>query len=285
MSLPSFSFPPWLVIGGSFFYGLIIGSFLNVVIHRVPRGESIVSPRSHCPACGHPIAWYENIPLASYLVLGRRCRACKASISPRYFAVELLTGLIFAGLAAAFGFQWALAKYAVFAAMMIALMFIDLNKRLLPDAITLPGMAAGLIFAFLLPVSDGTAALLARWWPSLFEFPRLVSVLDALLGAIAGAGLLWIVAEVYWRVRHQEGLGFGDVKLMAMVGIFLGVKLALLTIFLGSAVGSIIGGSFMWLQGKDPRYELPFGTFLGLTALFSAVWGKEIVTWYLSLGF
>lgn len=269
----------------TFLFGLTIGSFLNVVIHRVPRGESIVRPRSRCPHCGHWIAWYENIPLASYLALGGRCRSCGALISPRYFVVELLTGVVFAVLAAVFGFEPPFVKFGLFAALTIALMFIDLEERLLPDALTFPGMAAGLVFSVALPVNDGSAALLARLAGLGEPSPRLLSLADALLGGLAGAGVLWLVAEGYRRVRRQEGLGFGDVKMMGLVGIFLGLKLALLTIFLGSLVGTLIGGSYMLVRGKDSKYELPFGTFLGLTALFSALWGKEIVRWYLSLSF
>lgn len=262
-----------------------MGSFLNVVIHRVPRGESIVTPRSHCPNCGHPIAWYENIPLASYLALRGRCTACRARISPRYFIVELLTGVMFAVLAAWFGFNPLFVKFALFGSLMIALILIDLDVRLLPDALTFPGMAAGLVFSLVVAVNDGSAAVLARRLGFSEEPSRLLSLADALVGGLAGAGLLWLIAEGYWRIRHQEGMGFGDAKLMGLVGIFLGLKLALLTIFLGSLAGSVIGGSYMLLRGKDSKYELPFGTFLGLTALFSALWGKEIVHWYLSLAF
>ncbi len=268
----------------AFPFGLIIGSFLNVVIHRVPRGESVVTPRSHCPHCNHQIAWYENIPLASYLALGGKCRKCAARISPRYFLVELLAGAMFAALAALFGFEPPFFKYALFGSLMIALTFIDLHDRLLPDALTFPGMAAGLALSLVVPLHDGTAALLARLL-DVYPPEPLVSLADALLGGAAGAGLLGFVAAAYKAVRHQEGLGFGDVKLMALVGIFLGIKLALLTIFLGSLLGAVIGGSYMLVAGKDSRYELPFGTFLGIMALFSALWGKEIVHWYLSLTF
>jgi leader peptidase (prepilin peptidase)/N-methyltransferase len=270
------------VVGGAFVYGLIIGSFLNVVIHRVPRGESIVTPRSRCPDCGHPIPWYENIPILSYLALGGRCRACRQPISPRYAAVELLTGLVFAGLISYLHWSLPFLKYMVFAALMIALAFIDLEQRLLPDVLTLPGIAAGLALSLLVPVGDGMAAFLLRL-PA--AWPRLSSFADSLLGAIVAAGLLWLVGELYFRLRRAEGLGFGDVKLMALVGAFLGIKLALLTIFLGSIAGSLIGGAVIWARRKGRAYELPFGTFLGFMALFAAVWGKEIVRWYLSRAF
>jgi leader peptidase (prepilin peptidase)/N-methyltransferase len=266
----------------AFLFGLIIGSFLNVVIHRVPRGESIVTPRSHCPSCNHQIPWYENVPLVSYLALRGRCRQCGIRISFRYFVVESLTGVAFALLAAVFGAGLLFAKYAVFAALMIALMVIDLDARLLPDVITFPGMAAGLAFSLIVEVNDGSMRLLAR----LFQYPDapalLLSPADALLGGLFGAGLLWFLREAFWRLRHREGLGFGDVKLMALVGFFLGLKLTMLTILLGSLAGSVIGGGYMLLSGKDRKYELPFGTFLGAMALLCALWGKGIVHWYLS---
>ena len=269
----------------AFLFGLVIGSFLNVVIHRVPRGESVVAPRSRCPHCGHQIAWYENIPLASYLALRGRCSSCWVPVSVRYFMVELLTGAVFAVLAAVFGFGLPFLKYALFASLTIALMFIDLADRLLPDVLTFPGMAAGLVFSLLVPVGDGSAAALLRVAGLRPDSLRLLSLADALLGGLVGAGVLWFVAEAYKRLRHREGLGFGDVKLMALVGTFLGPALALLTIFLGSLLGTVIGGSYILLGGKDSQYELPFGTFLGLMALFSAMWGREIVHWYLFLSF
>jgi leader peptidase (prepilin peptidase)/N-methyltransferase len=266
----------------AFLFGLIIGSFLNVVIYRVPRGESIVRPRSHCPGCARQIDWYDNIPLLSYVLLRGRCRHCRAPISPRYFVVELLTGMVFATLAAVLGPGPLFMKYAVFAALMIALMVIDLNERLLPDVLTFPGMAVGLAFAPFVPIDDGSIHVLARLFGHVDLPLRLASLGDALLGGLLAAGLLWFLREAFWRLRHREGLGFGDVKLMALVGFFLGLKLSLLTIFLGSLAGSLIGGGYMMLSGKDRRYELPFGTFLGVMALFCALWGRGIVQWYLS---
>ncbi len=267
--------------GIAFLFGLVIGSFLNVCVYRIPKGESVVSPRSRCPACGHKIPWYENIPLLSYLVLRRRCSACGASISPQYFLVELASGLLFAGLAFNFGPGAELLKYAFFGSLLVALMIIDWRDRLLPDRLTFLGLLIGVAFSAVVLVNDGSAAALTRRlgaWP-----PRLLSVLDALVGAATGAFLLWLVREAYFRWKKVEGMGFGDLKLMAMIGAFLGAKLALLTIFLGSALGSLLGGAFILIfRNRDTRYELPFGTFLGATALVSALWGKEIVRWYLS---
>lgn len=274
------SYPEIVFPAVAFLFGLLIGSFLNVCIFRLPRGESVVAPRSHCPACGHWISWYENIPLASYVALRGRCRACGARIAPQYFLVELLTGLLFAASAALFGFTIEFFKFAVFGSLMIALTIIDLRDRLLPDPLTMAGLLLGVVFSALVPLNDGSAAALTRAlgeWP-----PRMLSVLDALLGAAAGAATLALVREAYFRWRKVEGMGFGDLKLMAAVGAFLGPKLALFTIFLGSLAGSLLGGIFILVfRNRDTRYELPFGTFLGAMALFSALWGKEIVHWYL----
>ena len=265
----------------AFLFGLVIGSFLNVCIYRIPKGESVVAPRSRCPACGHPLPWYENIPLVSYLALRARCSACGMRISPQYFVVELLTGLLFAVLAANFGLGAELLKYAVFGSLMIALMIIDLRDRLLPDRLTFSGLLLGVGFSAVVMLQDGSAAALTSplgEWP-----PRLLSMFDALLGASAGAATLWIVREGYFRWRKVEGMGFGDLKLIAMIGAFLGPQLALLTIFFGSLAGSLLGGAFILIfRHRDTRYELPFGTFLGATGLFSALWGKEIVRWYLA---
>lgn len=265
----------------SFVFGLLVGSFLNVCIYRLPKGESIVTPRSHCPQCGHGITWYENIPLLSYLVLRGRCRACGGRISPQYFLVELSTGLMFAGLAVFFGPTLELAKYAVFGSLMLALTIIDLRVRELSDELTFAGLVLGVASSAVVMLGDGSAALLTR---PLGQWPEpLLSILDSLLGAAAGSAVLWLVREGYFRWRKVEGMGFGDLKLMAAIGAFLGLKLALLTIFLGSLAGSLLGGAFILLfRGRDTRYELPFGSFLGAVALFSALWGKEIVRWYLS---
>ena len=268
---------PWL----AFVFGLLIGSFLNVCICRLPKGESIVTPRSRCPQCWHGIPWYENIPLLSYLVLRGRCRACGVRISRQYFVVELLTGLLFAGLAAYFGPTLELLKYAVFGSLMLALTVIDLRERILSDELTFAGLVLGVAFSAVVMLGDGSAQLLTG---RLGDLPApLLSILDALLGAAVGSAALWLVREAYFLWRKVEGMGFGDLKLMAAIGAFLGPKLTLLTIFLGSLAGSLLGGAFILLyRNRDTRYELPFGSFLGAMALFSALWGKEIVRWYLS---
>ncbi len=267
-------------------FGLLIGSFLNVCIVRLPKEESVVTPRSHCPKCGHMIAWYENIPVFSFLFLRGRCRGCGEPISWLYPIIEFLNGAMFLFLALMFGPSMEFLKYAVFGALMLALVVTDFRERILPDELTFVGIAAGAGFSLLTPVGDGTAAWItqaftrngfATPWP-----PIMVSALDSLLGAIAGAATLWCVREGYYLWRGVEGMGFGDLKLMAAVGAFVGLKVTLLTIFLGSVLGSILGGGFIFLsRGRDTAYELPFGTFLGVAAIFGALWGKEVVHWYL----
>lgn len=266
-----------------FLFGLCLGSFLNVCIHRLPQGESVVRPRSRCPRCGHPIAARDNIPLASYLLLGGRCRHCRARISPVYPLVELLTGVVVLLVFLRFGLSPAGLKALLLAAAVVVLFFTDLAERLLPDAVTYPGIVAGLLFAFWVPLEDGTAALLARPlgagpWPLLA-----LSLADALLGALLGAGLLFALGEVWYRLRRVEAMGLGDVKMMAMVGLFFGVKLTLLTLLLGSLIGSLVGGLFIVLARKSSQYELPLGTFLALAALVALFWGRPLIAAYLGL--
>ncbi len=261
----------------------VLGSFLNVCISRLPRGESIVLPASHCPRCQRAIAAYDNIPLVSYLLLRGRCRYCHAAISPLYPAVELLTGLVFLHIYLRFDFSPPALKAALLASALIVLVFTDLRDRLLPDVITLPGIAAGLLFAFWLPVQDGTAAFLLRrlsgWEPSALA----LSLLEALLGALVGAGLLFGLGELWYRLRKVEAMGLGDVKMMAMVGLFFGLKLTVLTLLLGSLAGSLIGGVYILLARKGTQYELPLGTFLGLAALIALFWGQLLMAAYLEL--
>lgn len=280
--IPPSPFLLWLVIITLFAFGLIIGSFLNVCIYRLPRGESVVLPRSHCPGCNHLIAAYDNIPLLSYLLLRGKCRYCQIRISPVYFFVELSTGLLFLFLYSIFGLTALLAKFAVFGAMMVVLTVTDWQTRLLPDRVTLPGMVVGLLFSQITPVGDGAGLLLARV-AGMEGIPwRMVSLLDSLSGAVAGGGLLYLLGEAYFRLRHKEGMGLGDVKMMAMAGFFLGPKLVLVTIWLASIGGALLGGSFILLSRKDWKaFEIPFGSFLGISALAMAVWGKELLYWYL----
>jgi leader peptidase (prepilin peptidase) / N-methyltransferase len=259
-------------------FGLLIGSFLNVCIHRWPRNRSVVKPRSHCVRCRKPIAWYDNIPVVSYIVLGGRCRYCRKSISWRYPLVELLTGGLFFVIVLQMGATPVALKMCTFSAIMVALIFCDLEKRILPDQFTIGGMLIGLAFAFFVPVPDIMAKTL-YWLLTREELPASVqSPAESALGAFMPAMLLWGGGWLYFKIRHREGLGFGDVKLVAMAGSFLGLQGALLTLILGSISGSVIGYGYIKLTGKDPStYELPFGTFLGAAGLAAAVAGQRLL--------
>ncbi|MCI0402413.1 MAG: prepilin peptidase [Acidobacteria bacterium] len=265
-----------------FIFGLCVGSFLNVCIHRLPKSQSVVTPRSRCPGCGRPIAAWDNVPLLSYLLLRGRCRNCRVPISIQYPLVELLTGLSALMVYVRFDMSVAGLKAMLLACALLVLIVTDLRERLLPDRITFPGMAVGLLFALWIPVGDGLAALLARWLG--FMLPPLAASLgDALLGAALGAGILFGLGELWLRLRGVEAMGMGDVKMMAMVGLFFGPKLTMLTLLLGSLGGSILGSLFILLARKDTRYELPFGTFLGAAALVALFWGEQLISAYLTL--
>jgi leader peptidase (prepilin peptidase)/N-methyltransferase len=269
-----------VILIGIFVFGLLIGSFLNVCILRIPREESIVLPASHCNACGATLKPYDNIPVVSWLILGGRCRKCKMGISPMYPLVELVTGLLFAGCYLAFGLTADALKWAVFAALLVVLTVTDLRERILPDKVNFLGLAAGLLLSLFTKPIDGTAAWLAS---RLFDFPPPTPVLsfaDALIGAGVASGLLWLVAEGYFRLRGREGMGLGDVKMMAMAGAFLGVQRALLTILVGSLLGSLIGGAVIALWRKGREFELPFGTFLGVGAMLVVFFGSATLAWY-----
>jgi leader peptidase (prepilin peptidase)/N-methyltransferase len=266
-----------------FLFGLVIGSFLNVCILRIPGGKSIVLPASACPKCAAPIRPYDNIPVISYLLLHGKCRACKTPISPMYPLVESLTGLLFLACYLAFGLTIETLKWAVFSAIMIVLVFTDLRERLLPDLVNYTGLALGLALSFFTKPTDGTALWLAN---HIFDFPPPAPVLsfaDAIFGAALGSSLLWLVSEAYFRLRGHEGMGLGDVKMMLMAGAFLGAKRTLLTIMAGSLLGSVLGVAVILARRKDADYELPFGTFLGMAALLVVFFGTPVVNWYQSL--
>ena len=239
--------------------GLLIGSFLNVCIYRMPRDLSIVRPRSFCPACEKPIAWFDNVPLASYLMLGGRCRKCGARIAIRYPIVELLTGILFAVSVAKLGVGLPALKWCLFGALMVVLAFADLEERILPEAFTLGGAVAGILLAAWVWVQPGFVHLLLASRYS----ERWLSVGESVLGALVASGMMWLVRAAYFAVRHKEGLGLGDVSMLAMMGAFLGLQGALLALVLGSVAGSVIGLVFIMVAKKDASsYELPFGTFL-----------------------
>ena len=268
---------------GVFLFGLIIGSFLNVCILRIPADKSIVAPASSCTKCGKAIAPYDNIPVLSWLFLGGKCRNCKTKISAMYPAVEFLTGLLFLGCYLFFGLTVDALKWAVFAALLVVLTITDLRERILPDEVNFFGLGAGLLFSFFTKSLDGTALWLANRW---FEFPpppMALSFADAALGALAGSGLLWIVMEGYLRIRGREGMGLGDVKMMAAVGAFLGLKRTIMTVLVGSLLGSVIGIALIAISKKGRDYELPFGTFLGAGALLVVFFGTPALHWYEAL--
>jgi leader peptidase (prepilin peptidase)/N-methyltransferase len=253
---------PWLLPAFAAVLGLVWGSFTNVVIHRLPLGESIVSPRSRCPGCRNLVASYDNIPVLSFIVLRGRCRHCAARISFRYPAIELAIG---AASLLSFLRHGPSLEYVVefaFVTATVALIFIDFDHQILPDTITLSGLVLGLALA----------------WPR-----EAITVVDALAGVALGGGLLFAVSELYFRVKKVEGMGFGDVKMMAMVGAFLGWRGVLLTLFLGSFTGSIVGLAVIGLSGGDMKTKLPFGTFLGMGAIATVYAGPPIITWYSAL--
>lgn len=241
--------------------GLAVGSFLNVCIHRVPAKKSVVSPGSACPGCGYELRWYDNVPVLSYVLLGGRCRSCRARISLRYPVVELITMGVFIWHYAAFGLTPLLVPRLIFACALVVLFAIDLEHHLLPDAITLPGIVAGLIFSIAFP-------------------PGLAS---SLIGALVGGGVLWLIGEAYYRVTGHEGMGGGDVKMLAMIGAFIGWKSVLVTLVFSSVLGSVLGLLVIVTRRGDMKYALPYGTFLALGALAASLYGERIAAWYVGL--
>jgi leader peptidase (prepilin peptidase)/N-methyltransferase len=265
----------------AFLAGLLIGSFLNVCIYRLPRDLSVVRPRSYCPACEKQIAWYDNIPVASYLMLGGRCRHCKAKIPLRYLLVELGTAAAFAICVIALGPTLAALKYAVFSAILIMLLASDLEERILPDEFTLGGAVVGIVFAAVVPIDAGIVTFLLSSALGL----RMASVAEALVSAWIAGGAIWFVGWLYEKIRHREGMGFGDVKMIAMIGAFLGFQETLLTLILASVLGSVTGVAYVLITKKDmSTYELPFGSFIGLAGLVVALWGHVVRPWVFGAG-
>lgn len=253
-----------LIIGFvSFCAGLCIGSFLNVCISRLPQGLSIVHPGSRCPKCGTHIRFYDNIPVLSYLVLGAKCRSCGNSISVRYPAIELLTGAMACGIVLKYGLTFSALIYFLFIAALIVVAFIDLDHRIIPDSISLPGVAAGLLASLVLPQITWT---------------------DSLIGTLAGGGSLFAVAMGYYLVTGKEGMGGGDIKLLAMIGAFTGWQGVAFTIFAASATGTAVGLVLMASAGKNLKFAVPFGPFLSLGAVVYIFFGQAIIHWYL-MGF
>jgi len=313
---------PWLaelivdpiLASAIFVFGLTFGSFLNVCIYRIPRGLSVTKPRSHCPNCDNPIKFYDNIPVLSWLILRGRCRHCAARISARYMVVELLTGFLLVLCYAKLGFTLAALKCSTFAFLLLGLIFSDAETKLLPDKLTLPGFGLGLLFSLFVPVND----LATQLMPGMLSLPlssavswHLFSFADALLGAAVGASFIYGAGEIYRHWRGVEGMGFGDVKLMAMVGAFLGLRLTVFTLFAATLAGSLFGvGTIFVVWSKRTRrrilrhhenagdasrrawqsaamvyrhYQMPFGVFLGTMALVVFFFGNEFLRWYWGL--
>jgi leader peptidase (prepilin peptidase)/N-methyltransferase len=239
--------------------GLAVGSFLNVCIYRLPRHESLSFPASHCTSCDRPLAWFENIPVAGWLALKGRCRTCHASISAMYPIVEAITGVAFVAGYLIYGWTPLLAARLLFACAMIVLFAIDLRHHILPNIITVPGIVVGFVLSIFLPPG----------WQS------------SSIGIVAGGGILFAIAEAYYRLRGVEGLGMGDVKMLAMIGAFLGWQLMLLTLVLASFTGALVGIVVLGSGRGGMQFALPFGTFLAVGALVAAVTGDPIVAWYI----
>jgi leader peptidase (prepilin peptidase)/N-methyltransferase len=341
-----------LLATGFFVFGLAFGSFLNVCIYRMPRrillrddieqlqsqseidpspelqqqiadlraserNFSIAAGRSACPRCGRQIAWYDNVPLVSWLVLMGRCRRCGEPISARYAVVELLTALLFLSCYGQFGFTLAAAKYCALSFLLLGLIFTDAEHQLLPDALTLPGLVLGLAFSYLVPVRDLFVGTLLYLLPAAGDrFARAAltsqagwaSLGQSAAGAIVGAGFMYGAGAMYRVMRRREGMGFGDVKLMAMIGSFLGVALTMFTVFTASFLGSAFGLGTMllvWIRRARRRMErtgesaaaarrrawrsaaavyghflIPFGVFLGSMALVAVFWGDALLRWW-----
>lgn len=284
--MPDFNLIPpafgYIVAG---IFGAIIGSFLNVVIHRVPLEESIVFPNSRCPSCGAVIAFYDNVPVLSYVMLRGRCRGCQERISFRYPAVELLTAALFAAVAWHDGFSAALPFDLAFVSALLALVFIDAKHMLLPNVITYPGIVFALIARIVLPFLTGTPHfddLPSLSGGALADLPVwVVSLSGAMIGALIGGGSLWLMGWTWEKLRGIEAMGLGDVKMMFMVGAYLGWRLTILTIFVGVLTGSVIGIALMARQGeRNMQMMLPFGVFLGLGAVAALLFGTPLVEWY-----
>jgi leader peptidase (prepilin peptidase) / N-methyltransferase len=259
-------------------FGLVIGSFLNVCIYRLPRRESIVFPGSRCPKCGKAVRPYDNIPILSYLLLGGKCRFCRQPISAQYPLVEFLAGLSFYACAAIWGLTSPAFVNSLFLSLIIVLVFTDYHHQILPNALTFPGLILGLVLCpFQSPAffRDPLAYSLAELISS-SDAEALLPWVASFVGAVAGAGMPYLVAVVYQRIRKRRGLGMGDVKMLAMVGAFLGWRGAFLTIFAGSFLGSVAGILLIFFGGRTLQSKLPFGTFLGVAAAAALLFGHFI---------
>lgn len=241
-------------------FGMCIGSFAGVCIHRIPLGRSIVRPGSRCPRCETPLRFYDNVPLLSYVWLKGICRYCRGSISPRYPLLELLTGFLALGAYFRFGISWEGGVYFALIAVLLIVTFIDIDHGIIPDIILLPGIPVAVLCGWSLPA---------------------MTLVQCLLGLAAGAGILWVVALAYRLIARREGMGSGDVLLMAMIGAVIGWQGVLFTIFTASALGTVAGFAIMLKQGKDLKMAIPFGPFLSMGAMAYIFFGPRVMRWYL----
>lgn len=247
----------------AFVFGAVVGSFLNVCICRMPKDESVVFPPSHCPQCNYLIRWYDNVPLLSYLLLRGKCRGCGTHISLQYPLVELLNGALTLLLFIRFGVSLTFLALFVFCSALVVITFIDIEHQIIPDEISLSGIVIGFVFSFFLPITS---------W------------LGSLIGILLGGGSLLLVAYGYQWFSGREGMGGGDIKLLAMIGAFLGWRAVPFVIFSASLVGSVLGVSMMLLQKKDSKLAIPFGPYLSFGAVLYVFYGQQLIRWYFSLG-
>jgi len=252
----------YFLLSSAFILGAVVGSFLNVCIYRIPAGKSVVSPPSSCPYCGYRIRWYQNVPILSYLFLGGKCAGCRAHISLRYPAIEVLTGILFALTLYYFSFSTATLVYWIFASALVTITFIDLDHQIIPDVISLPGIVVGFVCSFFIP------------W---------LGWLDSFLGILLGGGTLLAIAWLYEKLAKREGMGGGDIKLLGMLGAFLGWKAIFPIVFIASLAGTLVGVPLMLLQKGDTKLAIPFGPFLAFAATVYLFWGQGIIRWYLGL--
>jgi leader peptidase (prepilin peptidase)/N-methyltransferase len=253
----------------AFIFGAVVGSFLNVCICRLPKNESIVFPPSHCPTCDYRIPWYDNVPIISYLILRGRCRSCKARISIQYPLVELVNALLTLFLFIHFGISLTFLLLFIFCSALVVITFIDLEHQIIPDVISLPGIPLGFVSSFF--ISD------------LYHEGMLLGWKNSLIGIVVGGGSLWLVASGYELLTKKEGMGGGDIKLLAMMGAFLGWKAIPFIIFVSSLIGSVIGITVMLMRKKDAKLAIPFGPFLALGAVLYIFFGRQLIHLYLSL--
>jgi len=253
----------------SFLLGSVIGSFLNVCIHRLPREESIVFPPSNCTACNTPIRFYDNIPIISYLILRGMCRSCGERISPVYLTVEILSGLVCTLLVWKFGLSITTLFYFVFLSALLVITFIDLEHMIIPNVITFPGIAVGFVYGALKTDWEVAKTLFSSFQFELQTIMRIlneVPIIDSLFGIILGGGVLFLIGYLYEVIRKREGMGMGDVKLLAMIGAFLGWKGVIFVTFLSSLIGTVVGVSIILYKRGDLKYAIPYGPFLSLAA-------------------